>query len=262
MTAQHTNVAEAAELLYAAQSSRTPVPPLTETYPSLDAAQAYRVQRLNLARHLGEGAVLRGHKIGLTSAPMQTLLGVDEPDFGYILDSMVLASGAAVPARAFCAPRVEPEVAFRLHAPLRGPGVTIAEVMAASDAVAPAVEIVDSRIADWRITLADTIADNASSGAVVLGDWVPIAQAPPLPETTATLVVNDTTVGTGEGTAVMGHPAAAVAWLANALARYHTSVQPGQFVMSGSYTTASFVQAGDHAVATISGLGAVSVSFQ
>ena len=117
---------------------------------------------------------------------------------------------------AFCAPRVEPEVAFLLRAPLRGPGVSVEDVMAATEAVAPALEIVDSRIADWRITLADTIADNASSAAVVLGEWVPIRDVAPLPETTATLAVNDTVVGTGEGTAVLGDPAAAVAWLANA----------------------------------------------
>jgi len=262
VTASDTQLAEAAELLYAAQLGRAPVPPLTETYPNLDVAQAYRVQRLNLHRHLNAGAVLCGHKIGLTSAPMQTLLGVDEPDFGHILDTMVMASGAALPVSAFCAPRVEPEVAFLLKAPLQGPGVTVADVMAATGALAPALEIVDSRIADWRITLADTIADNASSGTVVLGDWMPVSLAPPLPKTTAALVVNDTTVGTGHGTAVMGHPAAAVAWLANALARYQTAVQAGQFVMSGSYTTAVFVHAGDHAVATISGLGTVSVSFQ
>ncbi len=116
-------------------------------------------------------------------------------------------------------------------------------------------------VADWRITLADTIADNASSGAVVLGDWVPLAQAPPLPETTAALVVNDETVATGRGTAVLGDPANAVAWLANAIARYGDAIEAGQFVMSGSYTTASFVAAGDRASATVSGLGAVRVSF-
>ena len=192
---------------------------------------------------------------------MQELLGVSEPDFGYILDSMMLPNGAEVPVTAFCAPRVEPEVAFLLRAPLRGPGVTVDDVLAATETVAPALEIVDSRIADWRITLADTIADNASSAAVVLGEWVPISDVPPLPETTATLVVNDTVVDTGEGTAVMGDPAAAVAWLANALARYDTAIEAGQFVMSGSYTTASFVAAGDHASAVISGLGAVNVSF-
>ena len=135
-------------------------------------------------------------------------------------------------------------------------------MLAATEAVAPALEIVDSRIADWRITLADTIADNASSGAVVLGDWVPIRDVPPLPETTATLVVNDTVVDTGAGTAVMGDPAAAVAWLANALARYGTGIEAGQFVMSGSYTTASFVRPATVRRPTISGLGAVAVSFK
>ena len=262
MTAQSTQLNDAAQVLYDAQSGAIPIEPLTKTYPNLDVAQAYSVQRLNLARHIDEGGVLCGHKIGLTSAPMQELLGVSEPDFGYILDSMVLPNGAEVPVTAFCAPRVEPEVAFLMRAPLRGPGVTVDDVMAATEAVAPALEIVDSRIADWKITLPDTIADNASSGAVVLGEWVPIVQAPPLPETTATLRVNDTVIDEGKGTAVLGDPAAAVAWLANALARYGTAIEPGQFVMSGSYTTASFVVAGDHASAVISGLGAVTVSFE
>lgn len=224
--------------------------------------QAYSVQRINLARQIGDGRVMWGHKIGLTSAAMQKLLGVDEPDFGYVLDSMVLPDGAAVPVTAFCAPRVEPEVAFRMRDPLRGPGVTVADVMAATEAVAPALEIVDSRIVDWRITLADTIADNASSGAVVLGDWVPLHQAPSLADTTATLFVNDTAVATGPGTAVMGDPAAAVAWLANALARYGTTIEAGESVMSGFYTTASFVLAGDRAAATVSGIGSVSVVFE
>lgn len=261
MTAR-SRLADAAQLLYDAQNRRIPISPLTQSYPDPDVAQAYRVQRLNLGRHIDQGGVLRGHKIGLTSAPMRELLAVNEPDFGYILDAMVLPDGAAVAVSAFCAPRVEPEVAFLLRAPLQGPQVTVDDVVAATEAVAPALEIVDSRIADRRITLADTIADNASSAAVVVGEWVPIAQAPPLPQTTATLQVNDTTVGTGQGSAVMGDPAAAVAWLANALSAYDTRIEPGQFVMSGSYSTASFVAAGDQASTTISGIGAVSASFQ
>ncbi|MGD1252792.1 2-keto-4-pentenoate hydratase [Mycobacterium seoulense] len=262
MTARDARLDEAARRLYVAQANSSPIPPLTESYPSLGVAEAYSVQRRNLARHLGAGARLCGHKIGLTSAPMQALLGVDEPDFGYVLDSMVLGDGTAVPRRAFCTPRAEPEVAFLLRAPLRGPGVTAAEVMAATEAVAAALEIVDSRIADWRITLADTVADNASSGAVVLGEWVPIADAPDLPGTTAALYLNDTLAETGCGTAVMGDPAVAVAWLANALAEYGTAIEAGQFVMSGSYTTAAFVEAGDRAAASITGLGAVGVSFE
>ena len=262
MTTQSTQLADAAQLLYDAQCRRMPIAPLTQTYPDLDVAGAYAVQRLNLARSIKQGSALLGHKIGLTSAPMQKLLGVNEPDFGYILDSMVLPNDAVVPVTAFCAPRVEPEVAFLMREALRGPGLTADDVMAAAEAVAPALEVVDSRIADWRITLADTIADNASSAAVVLGDWIPIHHAPPLPDTTATLVVNDITVGTGQGTAVMGDPAVAVAWLANALADYDTTVEAGQLVMSGSYTTASLVVAGDRASATITGLGTVSVTFE
>lgn len=255
------HLTHAAELLFDAQCLAAPISPLTQTYPNLTVGEAYAIQRLNLARRLEAGAVLCGRKIGLTSAPMQQLLGVDEPDFGYVLDEMVLVDGAQVPVETFCAPRVEPEVAFLIGAPLRGPGVTVADVLAAAVAVAPALEIVDSRIADWRITLADTIADNASSGAVVLGDWVPIAGAPRLPDTTATLVINDSVVDSGEGTAVMGDPAAAVAWLANALAAFDVAIDAGQFVMSGSYTTAAFVVSGDRATADISGLGTVSVSF-
>ena len=162
-------LAAAAKLLYDAQRRATPIAPLAESYPDLDVAQAYRVQRLNLGRHIEKGGVLRGHKIGLTSAPMRELLGVDEPDFGYLLDAMVLPDGAEVAVSAFCAPRVEPQVAFLIRAPLHGPAVTVDEVMAATEALAPALEIVDSRIADWRITLPDTIADNASAAAVVVG---------------------------------------------------------------------------------------------
>ncbi|ORW96465.1 2-keto-4-pentenoate hydratase [Mycobacterium sp. IEC1808] len=262
VTARDPQLDDAARRLYAAQVGSSPIPPLTDTYLNLGVAQAYSVQRRNLARHLADGALLCGHKIGLTSAPMQSLLGVSEPDFGYVLDSMVLTDGTSVPRAAFCAPRVEPEVAFLLRAPLRGPGVTVAEVMAATEAVAAALEIVDSRIADWRITLADTIADNASSGAVVLGEWVPISDAPPLSGTTAALYLNDVLVEKGQGTAVMGDPAVAVAWLANALAEYGTGIDAGQFVMSGSYTGAAFVGAGDRAAATITALGAVSITFE
>lgn len=253
-------VAEAADFLHAAQIDRAPIDPLTVRYPSLDVADAYAIQQANLSRRLSAGHTLVGHKIGLTSQPMQELLGVDEPDFGYILDDMVV-EGAAVPAARFCAPRVEPEVAFLLSRALRGPGVTVDDVRAATEAVAVALEIVDSRIADWRLTLPDTVADNASSGAVVLGDWVTDTDRADLANARASLSLNGIDVDSGLGSAVLGDPAAAVAWLANALAPFGTELLPGQFVMSGSFTTAAFVRGGDHATATISGLGTVSLSF-
>lgn len=261
MTLTPNIIHEAAGLLHTAQTERTPITPLTERYPGLDVADAYAIQQVNLSRRLAARRTLAGHKIGLTSEPMQTLLGVDEPDFGYILDDMVLADGCATPAADFCAPRVEPEVAFLLRAPLRGPRVTVADVRAATEAVAVALEIVDSRIADWKLTLPDTVADNASSGAVVLGDWMPYSDALDLAGAQASLQLNGAEIDSGVGSAVMGDPAAAVAWLANALAPFGTEISPGQFIMSGSFTTAAFVHPGDTAAATISGLGTVSLSF-
>jgi 2-keto-4-pentenoate hydratase len=261
MTLTHNVVQEAADLLYAAQTGRSPISPLTERFPGLNVANAYAIQRVNLSRRLRDGHMLVAHKIGLTSEPMQSLLGVDEPDFGYILDDMVLTNGAAVAATRFCAPRVEPEVAFLLRESLHGPGLTVDDVYAATEAVAPALEIVDSRIADWKLTLPDTIADNASSGAVVLGDWVPYRDGVDLRRARASLSLNGTEVDSGEGSAVMGDPAAAVAWLANTLASFGTEILPGQFIMSGSFTTAAFVHRGDVATTAISGLGSVSLSF-
>jgi 2-keto-4-pentenoate hydratase len=254
-------ITNAAADLWAAHRDRKPIGPLTKRYPDLNVAAAYDIQQVNLCRRLAAGAKLVGRKIGLTSAPMQTLLGVEEPDYGFILDDMVTADGSTVPASRFCAPRVEPEVAFLMRRTPRGPNVTVAEVHAATEAIAVALEIVDSRIANWELTLADTVADNASSGAVVLGDWVDFDGTIDLPATQATLQLNGVDVDTGSGSAVLGDPAAAVAWLANALAPYGTEITAGQFVMSGSYTTAAFVRRGDAATATISGLGSVTLHF-
>ncbi|MFN8043716.1 MAG: fumarylacetoacetate hydrolase family protein [Mycobacterium sp.] len=261
MTLTPSAIDEAAESLFVADADSAPIGQLTQRYPGMAVADAYAIQQVNLARRLRAGRTLVGHKIGLTSEPMQTLLGVDQPDFGYILDTMVLANGAPAPRARFCSPRVEPEVAFLLREPLRGPGVGIDDVRAATEAVAVALEIVDSRIADWKLTLADTVADNASSGAVVLGDWVPYTEAIDLAGARASLRLNGTEIDTGLGSAVLGDPAAAVAWLANALVPFGTEILPGQFIMSGSFTTAAFVDAGDAASATIDGLGTVSLTF-
>ncbi|BBX86870.1 2-keto-4-pentenoate hydratase [Mycolicibacterium aubagnense] len=249
----------AADLIHAAHLNRVPIAPLTARYPALSVDDAYAIQKINLDRRLHLGHAVVGHKIGLTSEPMQALLGVDEPDFGYILDDMVFPDGGAVSADRFCAPRVEPEIAFLLHTALRGPTVTADDVRAATQAVAVALEIVDSRVADWQIALPDTVADNASSGAVVLGEWVPFSAALDLPNARASLRLNDIEIDTGLGSAVLGDPAVAVAWLANALAPYDIEITPGQFVMSGSFTSAAFVHRGDRADATITGLGTVSL---
>jgi 2-oxo-3-hexenedioate decarboxylase/2-keto-4-pentenoate hydratase len=254
-------ITDTADALWIAARDRVPIRPPSQSCPGLGIGDAYAIQQVNLWRRLDGGAVLVGRKIGLTSKPMQALLGVDEPDFGYVLDDMVITDGRVETSR-FCSPRVEPEIAFLLRDSLRGPGVTVEDVYGATQSVATALEIVDSRIANWQLTLVDTVADNASSGAVAIGDWIPCTGDLALPQAAASLMLNGAEIDHGIGDAVMGDPAAAVAWLANALAGYDTELAAGQFVMSGSFTTAAFVTGGDVASATIDTLGTVSVSFR
>jgi len=251
----------AAWMLRESERRVAPIGPLSQGYPGLDVADAYEIQRQNITRRIVDGARVIGHKVGLTSAAMQRLLGVDEPDFGQLLDDMLYLDGDTVEAERFCQPRIEPEICFRLAHPLRGPGLDIAAVLDATDAVAPALEIVDSRVRDWQITLPDTIADNASSAALVIGTWTPLLSLPDLDLVRADLVVDGETVATGTGAAVLGHPAAAVAWLGNTLARFGVTLEPGHLVLPGAFTTAPYVYAGQKVEARFSALDPVSVTF-
>jgi 2-keto-4-pentenoate hydratase len=252
---------EAARLLREAERAAAPIEPLSTLMPGLGVADAYTIQRDNIGRRLAGGARVVGHKVGLTSAAMQHLIGVDEPDFGHLLDDMVHPDGAAVPVAGYCAPRIEPEICFRLGRALRGPGVTVEAVLAATEAVAPALELVDSRIRDWKITLIDTVADNASSAGLVCGPWTPLGDAPDLAAETVELIIDGKRVGAGAGRDVLGHPAAAVAWLANTLAAFDTELEPGHLVLPGAMTAAPFVTAGQRIEAHFSDLGRVSVTF-
>jgi 2-keto-4-pentenoate hydratase len=252
---------QAADLLEQAAASGVPTSPLVSTFPDLSVEDAYAIQLQTTDRLLAGGATIVGHKVGLTSLAMQQMLGVSEPDYGVISDDMLYADGDAAPAARFLQPRVEIEIAFRLRAGLAGPGITLGQVMAATEAVAPAIEIIDSRIADWKITLADTVADNASSAAIVLGAWVPLDQAPDLAAVAATLSINGTEVAAGRGSDVLGHPAEAVAWLGNKLGSFGTELLAGHLVMPGSCTKAVTVAAGDTVSAAFEGLGTVGVRF-
>lgn len=253
--------ASAARLLHEAEQNVSPVGPLSDLFDGIDLQDAYAIQRANIAARVLAGARVVGHKVGLTSPAMRSLLKVDEPDFGHLLDDMVHPDGASLDAGRWCAPRVEPEICFRLVRPLRGPGVTVRDVMMATDAVAPALEIVDSRIRDWKITLADTVADNASSAGIVHGAWTPIADAPSLVSVRAELLVDGEIVTAGDGSEVLGNPATAVAWLANTLAAFDTRLEAGQLILPGAMTTAPFVLAGQKVEARFGGLGPVSVTF-
>ncbi|MEZ5256405.1 MAG: hypothetical protein R2705_05820 [Ilumatobacteraceae bacterium] len=165
----------AADALWDAEQARQPIAPLTETYPQFDVVDAYEIQLLNVARRRAAGALVRGHKVGLSAKAMQQMLGVHEPDYGHLMHDMFLDESDTVSIDRFLQPRAEIEVAFVLGRPLQGPGVTVADVVRATDYVLPSIEIVDSRAADWKIKIQDTIADNGSSSALVLGaarpDW-------------------------------------------------------------------------------------------
>jgi 2-keto-4-pentenoate hydratase len=252
-----------ADVLMLAEIGREPIVPLSAAYPDLTVAEAYEIQAINArsrAQSATSPAPIVGHKIGLTSKAMQEMLGVDEPDYGCLYADRVHDSGVAIPAADLIAPRVEPEIAFVLAKPLAGPAVTTQEVLAATAYVVPSIEVIDSRIADWRITLVDTIADNASCARVVLGTTRTAVSDVALAAADVELRVNGEAVEYGAGAAVLGHPAKAVAWLANALSGHGVSLQAGHVVMPGSLTAAVPLTAGDHVVADFGPLGTVEVT--
>jgi 2-keto-4-pentenoate hydratase len=251
-----------AKSLENAERERAPIAPLTQSFPEMSAADAYEVQLLNIRRRVAEGATVAGHKVGLSSRAMQRMMGVNEPDYGHLLTDMFVASGSVVPADRYCCPRVEIEVGFQLGAALSGPDCTAEDVVAATDNVMPAIELIDSRIADWKITIADTIADNASSAGVVLGpSRVQLDEITELPLLGAALWKNGEMIESGVAGAVLGNPITAVAWLANKLHGFGVSLEPGHVVLPGSCTRAVDVHAGDVVRAEFAQLGAVEVTF-
>jgi len=255
------SIAKAAETLLGAYASRLPVAPLTAVHPDLSAADAYAVQLAQVATWTANCAVVKGHKVGLTSAAMQRQLGVDQPDFGHLLDTMFLPEGTTADYGRLLQPKAEPEIAFVLDRPLRGPGVTVAEALAAVDFVLPALEIIDSRIADWKITLPDTIADNASSGAVVLGSRPVRPDSVDLALTGCLLYRNGRIEGTGAGGAVLGSPVNALVWLANTLAPLGVTLEAGHVVLPGSVCAAIPFGPGDTVSAAFDRMGSVSITF-
>lgn len=251
----------AAAALAAAERDRAPIGPLTQQWPTIDVVDAYEIQLQNIARRIDGGAHIRGHKVGLSAKAMQQMLGVDEPDYGHLLDDMFVFEGESVPTSRYCAPRVEIEVAFVLGAPLAGPGCSVADVLRATAFVCPSIEIIDSRIADWKIKLADTIADNASSAGVVLGGKATPVDAVDLRTIGAVMRKNGVVVETGASGAVLGNPATAVAWLANKVHQFGVRLEAGHVVLPGSCTRMVPVAAGDVIRAEFDVLGHVSVAF-
>lgn len=250
----------AAKLLQA-ESERVPIDTLTETYPGLTVEDAYRIQLESITMKLAQGRKVIGKKIGLTSKGMQKLLGVNEPDYGHLLDNMLLLEGESCQRQELLLPKVEGELAFVLKDTLKGPGVTIADVYRATEGVMPAFEIVDSRIRDWKIKLADTIADNGSSARLVLGSRLVPVQDLDLRLIGMVLEKNGEMVSTGTGAEVWGHPAAAVAWLANKLAEFDIALEAGEIILSGAVTAAEVAESGDVFTLSFDGLGSLNLKF-
>ena len=252
----------AAQALWDAERDRKPIGPLTAEYPHIDVVDAYEIQLINIRRRLAEGRVIRGHKVGLSSKAMQEMMGVDEPDYGHLLDDMFVFEDEEVDTSGLCYPRVEVEVGFILGDALPAPGCNAADVLRATQYVVPAIEIIDSRVEDWKISLCDTIADNASSCRVVLGARATRIDQVDLRVVGATLRRNGSIIATGSAGAVLGNPVTAVAWLANKVHRFGVKLEAGHVVLPGSCTRAYDVAPGDNLRADFDTLGGVSINFR
>jgi 2-oxopent-4-enoate/cis-2-oxohex-4-enoate hydratase len=247
--------------LYQALVGRAAVAPLTDRIEGFTIDDAYRIQQHLIARLLEAGESIVGKKVGATSKVVQTMLGVQQPDFGCLLTGMVYNEGEAIPANSLIQPRAEGEIAFILKRDLLGPGITHTQVLSATECVMPCFEICDSRIRDWRIKIQDTIADNASCGAFVLGGAAVNPRNVDLALCGMVLEKNGEIVGTGAGAAALGHPLNAVAWLANTLGNLGIALKAGEVILSGSLAQLIPVKAGDSLRIAVGGIGGCSVRF-
>jgi 2-keto-4-pentenoate hydratase len=253
-------IEQAVAALLEAYETGNPISPLTDSWPDLSLDDAYEIQQQQLRHWLDSGDTVIGYKVGLTSRAMQRMFGVDEPDFGHVLASGRHSTTDTIDLGRYLQPRVEPEVAFVLGKTLTGPGVDMVTAASAVAEVLPAIEIIDSRIADWRIKLADTVADNASGGGVVVGS--------PVPQRLLNLALlgcnvwrNGTLAATGISGAVLGHPLLGLVWLANTLGARGVALEAGALVLSGACTAAVTVDPGDAVFVDFDGLGSASVLF-
>jgi 2-oxopent-4-enoate/cis-2-oxohex-4-enoate hydratase len=247
--------------LYNALCSRETLTPLTERHPDITIEDAYHIQQRMLSRRIDKGARVVGKKIGVTSKVVMDMLNVHQPDFGYLLDTMIYNEGEAIPMETLIQPKAEGEIAFMLKHDLMGPGISNADVLRATECVMPCFEIVDSRIRDWKIKIQDTVADNASCGVFVLGDHAVDPRKVDLTTCGMVLEKNGEIAATGAGAAALGSPVNAVAWLANTLGKLGIPLKAGEVILSGSLAAMLPVKAGDNLRVTIGGIGGCSVRF-
>jgi 2-oxopent-4-enoate/cis-2-oxohex-4-enoate hydratase len=250
-----------AEQLYRALREKQTVPPLSGRYPGLTIDDAYAISLAALEKRRADGEKVVGKKIGVTSKAVQDMLGVHQPDFGFLTDQMWIKGDIDIKKSGLIQPRAEAEIGFILRERIKGPGVTAEQVLAATEAIVPCFEIVDSRIQDWKIGIVDTVADNASCGVFVLGDVRVDPRDHDLPNLRVTVVKNGIPLSEGYGHAVQGSPAAAVAWLANTLGTYGVSLDAGDIILSGSLVPLEPARAGDVFEMQLHGIGACAARF-
>ena len=258
------SAADIAARLDTAWRTHVPIAPISDSDGVADAATAYAIQTAWTQMRLARGEKLAGRKIGLTAKAIQQQFGIAEPDYGALWQSSYYPAAAGkveIPAGDFLQPRFEGEVAFLIGKPLKGPGISAADVLAATEACALGVEIVASRIADWKIKLADTIADNASYGGFTHGPWDKKMRDADLAALELTIEHNGAPAGQGLGAAVLGNPAASTAWLSNKLGEFGIGLAPGDVVLSGAITRMLPIKAGDRFVVTLTGQPPLAVSF-
>lgn len=248
-----------ARALYEARRDRAPIPPFTDSDPSLTMSDGYVIQQEFVRLLLADGDVVIGHKVGATSEAMQRLIGLDSPDYGPVLGSTLHYDGETLALDQFIAPKIEAEIGFVLGDRLRGPGVTTDDARRAIAGAVAAMEIVDSRIADWRIRLADTVADLASNGAVAISNHiVPLIGIDPR-NLAMTLRHDSEIIDSGKGAAALGDPVAVVAWLANTLGEAGVCLEPGHLILTGALHAAIPLAPGDEFRADFDHLGAVTL---
>jgi len=256
-------VVELAEKLKQASTTKKAIDPLTTAKENLTLDDAYAIQLYNINEKLNEGKEVVGKKIGLTSKAMQDSLGVNEPDYGHLLNDMVIPTDKPVVYKdQVMQPRVEGELAFVLKDDLVGPDVTVEEVLAATESIVASIEVVDSRVEDWNITLRDTVADNASSAMYVLGEKFQKPDEVDRINVEMQLYKNDELINEGTGADVLGDPAYCVAWLANKLHQYDIELKAGEVILAGALSAAIDAKPGDEFTCTFTeGFGDVSLRF-
>jgi len=251
---------KAADILMAAEKERKQAVQLSTTWPDIAIEDSYAISTEVANRKIAAGARLIGHKVGLTSKAMQRSSQIDEPDYGHLLDHMMIADGAKVPHENYCLPRVEIELAFILGKPLKGPGIGLSEVLRATEYVVPAIEIVDARIRDQR-KIFDTVADNGAAAGIVVGGRPVGPMDVDLRWVGGIMYRNSEIEETGVAAGVLGHPALGVAWLANKLGSHGVTLEPGHIVLAGSFTRVVFARKGDTLHADFGSLGGIAIQF-